>query len=87
MIEQSDREVTLDKLIEHFPGKIVRKDLTKHIKEGANVPVYVLEYLLGMYCSSQDEEVIEQGIGTVKEILAKNYVRPDESQKIISKLR
>ena len=86
MIEQSDREVILDKLIEHFPGKIVRKDLTKHIKEGANVPVYVLEYLLGMYCSSQDEEVIEQGIQTVKEILAKNYVRPDEAQKIISKL-
>lgn len=85
--EEASREVILDKLTEHFPGKIVRKDLTKHIKEGANVPVYVLEYLLGMYCSSQDEEVIEQGIGTVKEILAKNYVRPDEAQKIISKLR
>lgn len=87
MIEKSEKDVILEKLLEHFPGKIVRKDLTKHIKEGANVPVYVLEYLLGMYCSSQDEAVIEQGIETVKEILAKNYVRPDEAQKIISKLR
>src|SRR5699024_9394364 len=87
MIEQSDREVILDKLIEHFPGKIVRKDLTKHIKEGANVPVYVLEYLLGMYCSSQDEQAIEQGVKDVKDILSRNYVRPDEAQKIISKLR
>lgn len=87
MIEQSDREVILDKLIEHFPGKIVRKDLTKDIKEGANVPVYVLEYLLGMYCSSQDEQAIEQGVKDVKDILSRNYVRPDEAQKIISKLR
>ena len=86
MIEQSDREVILDKLIEHFPGKIVRKDLTKHIKEGANVPVYVLEYLLGKYCS-QDDALIEQGVQTVKNILANNYVRPDEAQKILSILR
>ncbi len=76
-----------DKLLTHFSGKIVRKDLTKRIKEGANVPVYVLEYLLGMYCSSQDEEIIEQGVQNVKDILSRNYVRPDESQKIISKLR
>jgi len=77
----------LSKLIEYFPGKFVRKDLTKRIKEGANVPVYVLEYLLGMYCSSTDEEVIEAGVENVKKILSDNYVRPDESQKIISKLR
>ena len=57
-----DRDELLDKLLTHFGGKIVRKDLTKGIKEGANVPVYVLEYLLGMYCSSQDEEVIEEGV-------------------------
>ncbi len=82
-----DRDKLRDKLLTHFSGKIVRKDLTKRIKEGANVPVYVLEYLLGMYCSSQDEEVIEQGVQNVKEILSRNYVRPDESQKIISKLR
>lgn len=82
-----DRDKLLDKLLTYFPGKIVRKDLTKRIKEGANVPVYVLEYLLGMYCSSQDEEIIEQGVKSVKEILAKNYVRPDEAQKVISKIR
>jgi len=77
----------LEKLHTYFAGKIVRKDLTKKIKEGANVPVYVLEYLLGMYCSSRDEDEISAGIQNVKQILAENYVRPDESQKIISKLR
>lgn len=77
----------IDKLNIYFAGKIVRKDLTKKIKEGANVPVYVLEYLLGMYCSSMDEEEIEAGVRNVKSILAENYVRPDEAQKIISKLR
>jgi ATP-dependent Lon protease len=75
------------KLNNHFAGKIVRKDLTKKIKEGANVPVYVLEYLLGMYCATTDEASIEQGVVTVKKILADNFVRPDEAQKIISKLR
>ncbi|NMA84130.1 MAG: protease Lon-related BREX system protein BrxL [Epulopiscium sp.] len=82
-----DRGELLNKLLTHFAGKIVRKDLTKGIKEGANVPVYVLEYLLGMYCSSQDLDVIEKGVQNVKDILARNYVRPDEAQKIISKLR
>ena len=82
----SDKEL-LEKLHTHFAGKIVRKDLTKKIKEGANVPVYVLEYLLGMYCASRDEEEIEAGVRNVKQILADNYVRPDEAQKIISKLR
>ena len=82
----SDKEL-LEKLHTHFAGKIVRKDLTKKIKEGANVPVYVLEYLLGMYCASRDEEEIEAGVQSVKQILADNYVRPDEAQKIISKLR
>lgn len=87
MLETSSRETILNKLVTYFPGKIVRKDLTKKIKEGANVPVYVLEYLLGMYCSSQDEQLIEEGVENVKDILARNYVRPDEAQKIISKLR
>ena len=87
MLETSNRETILNKLLTYFPGKIVRKDLTKKIKEGANVPVYVLEYLLGMYCSTQDEGAIEDGVETVKDILARNYVRPDEAQKIISKLR
>ena len=74
-------------LIENFAGKIVRKDLTKKIKEGANVPVYVMEYLLGMYCASTDDEIIEEGVKNVKKILAENFVRPDEAQKILSKLR
>ncbi|PRR79205.1 protease Lon-related BREX system protein BrxL [Clostridium luticellarii] len=87
MLEETDKDIILNKLLTYFPGKIVRKDLTKRIKEGANVPIYVLEYLLGMYCSSQDEKVIEEGVHNVKNILAKNYVRPDEAQKIISKLR
>ena len=83
---EGDTEL-LAKLQSNFAGKIVRKDLTKRIKEGANVPVYVLEYLLGMYCSSLDEDEIEAGVDTVKRILAENYVRPDEAQKIIAKLR
>lgn len=70
-----------------FDGKIVRKDLTKSIKEGANVPIYVLEFLLGQYCSSDDPSVIEEGVNNVKRILADNYVRPDEAQKVLSLLR
>lgn len=70
-----------------FDGKIVRKDLTKSIKEGANVPIYVLEFLLGQYCSSDDDSIIKEGVDNVKRILADNYVRPDEAQKILSVLR
>ena len=81
------REEIKEKLRQYFDGKIVRKDLTKKIKEGANVPVYVLEFLLGQYCSSDDEEVIEDGVQKVKRILADNFVRPDEAQKILTKLR
>lgn len=83
----TDREILKNKLRQAFDGKIVRKDLTKHIKEGANVPVYVLEFLLGQYCSSDDPSVIEKGVATVKRILADNFVRPDEAQKILSLLR
>lgn len=75
------------KLRQYFDGRIVRKDLTKKIKEGANVPVYVLEYLLGQYCNSDDETIINEGVENVKRILANNYVRPDEAQKILSVLR
>ncbi len=75
------------KLRRVFDGKIVRKDLTKKIKEGANVPVYVLEFLLGQYCSSDDPAVIETGVNAVKHILSENYVRPDEAQKTLAKLR
>lgn len=83
----SSREIIKDKLRQNFDGKIVRKDLTKKIKEGANVPVYVLEFLLGQYCSSDDDEVIEQGVQNVKRILADNFVRPDEAQKVLSRPR
>ncbi|MDD4761078.1 MAG: protease Lon-related BREX system protein BrxL [Bacteroidaceae bacterium] len=84
---ESSREIIKAKLRQNFDGKIVRKNLTKKIKEGANVPVYVLEFLLGQYCSSDDEEVIEAGVKNVKRILADNFVRPDEAQKILSVLR
>lgn len=89
MLEEKDntREQIQRKLRQNFDGKIVRKDLTKKIKEGANVPVYVLEFLLGQYCSSDDEDIIQSGVDTVKRILSENYVRPDESEKVLSKLR
>ncbi|MBF0099870.1 MAG: protease Lon-related BREX system protein BrxL [Desulfobacterales bacterium] len=81
-------EKNIDELMnEHFAGRVVRKDLTKLLKEGANVPVYVLEYLLGMYCASDDDEVIQEGLKTVKNILAENYVRPDEAEKVKSKIK
>src|SRR5262249_27655621 len=88
----SDTTTTLDTSLDdllnrHFAGKVVRKDLTKLVKEGANVPVYVLEYLLGSYCASSDEAVIEDGLKTVKKILAENYVRPDEAEKVKSVIR
>ena len=76
-----------DKLNKYFAGKVVRKDLTKKIKEGANVPVYVLEYLLGMYCATNDEQAINDGVNTVKRILADNFVRPAEAEKIKSKIK
>lgn len=83
----ADRFEIKEKLKEHFSSKIVRKDLAKQIKEGANVPVYVLEFLLGQYCCSDEEDVIESGVTKVKKILADNFVRPDEAQKILSILR
>ena len=81
------RGIIKQKLRQYYDGRIVRKDLTKSIREGANVPVYVLEYLLGQYCNSDDEEIIEEGVENVKRILRDNYVRPDEAQKILSLLR
>ena len=86
MVEYDLEDDLNTKLKHYFDGKIVRKDLTKRVKEDANVPVYVLEYLLGTYCS-QNEDLVEQGVQTVKDILANNYVRPDEAQKILSKLK
>ena len=87
MENEDARAVIKNKLRQHFDGRIVRKDLTKKIKEGANVPVYVLEFLLGQYCSSDDPDDIEAGVESVKKILADNFVRPDEAQKILSVLR
>jgi ATP-dependent Lon protease len=82
------RSEDLDDLLnKHFSGRVVRKDLTKQLKEGANVPVYVLEYLLGMYCASDDNEVVSTGMENVKRILTENYVRPDEAEKIKSLIR
>lgn len=87
-MEHSDKDISLNtKLNMHFAGRVVRKDLTKKIKEGANVPVYVLEYLLGMYCATDDEDSINDGVERVKNILADNFVRPDEAEKVKSKIR
>ena len=75
------------RVLENFPGKVVRKDLTTLMKKGANVPTYVLEYLLGIYCSTDDEEAIEIGLNKIKKILAENYVRPDQSEYVKSKIK
>lgn len=75
------------KLNTNFAGKVVRKDLTQKLKQGANVPIYVLEYLLGMYCATDDDDSINEGVERVKNILADNFVRPDEAEKIKSKIR
>jgi ATP-dependent Lon protease len=83
-VSQADLD---DLLNTYFKGRVVRKDLTKLLKEGANVPVYVLEYLLGMYCATNDDDVVREGMENVKKILVENYVRPDEAQKVISLIR
>ena len=75
------------KLNEHFGGKVVRKDLTKLVKGNAIVPTYVLEYLLGQYCATDDEETIIQGVETVKNIISKHFVHRDEAQMIKSTVR
>ena len=71
----------------NFAGRVVRKDLTTRLKEGANVPVYVLEYLLGMYCATFDEMALQIGLERVKKVLSENYVRPDEAEKVKSRIR
>src|ERR1700692_2497420 len=86
--ETKTPDTALDDLLNrHFPGKVVRKDLTKLVKEGANVPVYVLAYLLGNYCASDDEAVIEDGLRTVKKALAYNSVLPAAAEKVKSLIR
>ena len=76
-----------EKIVREFPGKIVRKDLTALMKRGAGVPTFVLEYLLGMYCATDDQAAIEVGVSRIRKILTENYVRPEESEKIKSKIR
>jgi ATP-dependent Lon protease len=75
------------KVAEQFAGKVVRKDLTSMMKRGANVPTFVLEYLLGMYCATDDDEMVEEGVKRIRKILTDNYVRPDESEAIKSKIK
>lgn len=79
---------TLDKkIIDKLPSKIVRKDLTALMKRGVNIPTYVLEYLLGIYCATDDEDIIAEGMEKIRKILEDNYVRTDESEKIKSLIR
>lgn len=83
--------ITLDeldkKLLEHFRGYVVKKDLVHSVKVGANVPVFVLEYLIANSCSTDDEEKINRGMENVKNILSRHYVNPEESDLIHSKIR
>lgn len=87
MVEHPKLDDLDRKLLSLFPGKVVRKDLLGPLKGQLNVPTYVLEYLLGKYCSSSDPEVIRAGLEEVKRILTENYVRPDQSELIKSKVR
>ena len=75
------------KILDCFPGKAVRKDLTTLMKKGANVPTYVLEYLLGMYCATDDEDAIQAGLVKIRRILSENYVRPDQSEFVKSRIK
>lgn len=75
------------KIIASFPGKIVRKDLTALMKRGAGIPTFVLEYLLGMYCATDDPDALEAGLARIRKILAENYVRTEESEVIKSRIR
>ena len=74
------------KVQERFAGMAVRKDLTAKMKRGANVPTFVLEYLQGMYCATDDPEAIESGLERIRRILSQNYVRPDESEAIKARI-
>ena len=71
----------------HFAGRVVRKDLVRRVKVGANVPAYVLEFLLGKYCASSDPMAIEMGMQVVNDTLRDNYIRPDEDIKAQSKVK
>jgi len=81
------RDALDDQVNRIFAGRVVRKDLVRKVKVGANVPVFVLEYLLGKYCASSDEMAIQMGLQVVNDTLADNYIRPDESTKAQSKVK
>jgi ATP-dependent Lon protease len=81
------RDALDDKVNRLFAGKVVRKDLVRKVKVGANVPVFVLEFLLGKYCASSDEIAIQMGMQVVNDTLANNYIRPDEAVKAQSKVK
>src|SRR6266850_5607962 len=81
------RDALDDKVNRTFAGKVVRKDLVRKVKVGANVPVFVLEFLLGKYCASSDEVSIQMGVQVVNDTLANNYIRPDEAIKAQSKVK
>lgn len=81
------RDVLDDKVNRLFAGKVVRKDLVRKVKVGANVPVFVLEFLLGKYCASSDELAIQMGLQVVNDTLANHYIRPDEATKAQSRVK
>lgn len=82
-----ERDALDDKINRVFAGKVVRKDLVRKVKVGANVPVFVLEFLLGKYCASSDEMAIQMGLKVVNQTLAENYIGPDESTKAKSMVK
>jgi ATP-dependent Lon protease len=81
------RDALDDKVNRLFAGKVVRKDLVRKVKVGANVPAFVLEYLLGKYCASSDEVTIQMGLQVVLDTLANNYIRADEAGKAQSRVK
>jgi len=81
------RDALDDKANRVFSGKVVRKDLVRKVKVGANVPVFVLEFLLGKYCASSDEAAIQMGLSVVNQTLADNYIRSDEATRAQSKVK
>src|SRR4030081_1046729 len=81
------RDLLDDKVNRLFAGKVVRKDLVRKVKVGANVPVFVLEFLLGKYCASSDEVAIQMGLQVVNDTLANNYIRSDEGTKAQAKVK
>jgi len=82
-----EKDALDEKIVREFPGKIVRKDLTSLMRRGAGIPTFVLEYLLGMYCATDDPAAVDAGVARIRKILADNYVRPEESEKIKSRIR